>query len=223
MTGSTKDPFDERAALAELERFSREIERYKSERQSAERKFDKFVESFPAPEDVFPTEAPAARARQVTQSPPPETIALPPLPKREAKAAPVVVTPPAAADVKGPAPIVPEARPRKRTPILAALVVVLVAAGAFAVWTFRGAGNTPLPQTTAPPAAAPAPQSPPASAPPPAAPVESEITTIRRAWVRVIADGERVVERELPADTRIPFKADKTIVVRTGDAGAVKQ
>jgi hypothetical protein len=40
--------------------------------------------------------------------------------------------------------------------------------------------------------------------------------------VRVIADGERVVERELPADSRIPFKAEKTIVIRTGDAGAVK-
>jgi hypothetical protein len=41
-------------------------------------------------------------------------------------------------------------------------------------------------------------------------------------WVRVIADGERIVERELPADTRIPFSAEKTIVIRTGDAGAVR-
>jgi hypothetical protein len=38
----------------------------------------------------------------------------------------------------------------------------------------------------------------------------------------VIADGERVVERELPADARVPLKAAKTIVIRTGDAGAVR-
>lgn len=50
----------------------------------------------------------------------------------------------------------------------------------------------------------------------------SEITTLRPVWVRVIADGERVVERELPADARIPFTAEKTIVIRTGDAGAVR-
>jgi hypothetical protein len=38
----------------------------------------------------------------------------------------------------------------------------------------------------------------------------------------VIADGERVVERELPADARVPLKAARTIVIRTGDAGAVR-
>jgi hypothetical protein len=40
--------------------------------------------------------------------------------------------------------------------------------------------------------------------------------------VRVIADGERVIERELPADARIPFKAERTIQIRTGNAGAVR-
>jgi cytoskeleton protein RodZ len=40
--------------------------------------------------------------------------------------------------------------------------------------------------------------------------------------VRVLADGERVVERELPANARVPLKAEKTIVIRTGDAGAVR-
>jgi hypothetical protein len=38
----------------------------------------------------------------------------------------------------------------------------------------------------------------------------------------VIADGERVVERELPAGAKIPFTATKTVVIRAGDAGAVR-
>ena len=37
-----------------------------------------------------------------------------------------------------------------------------------------------------------------------------------------MADGERVVERELPAGAKIPFTAEKAIVIRTGDAGAVQ-
>jgi hypothetical protein len=40
--------------------------------------------------------------------------------------------------------------------------------------------------------------------------------------VRVLADGERVIERELPANARVPVKAKKTIVIRAGDAGAVR-
>jgi hypothetical protein len=41
-------------------------------------------------------------------------------------------------------------------------------------------------------------------------------------WVRVIADGVQVLERELPPDTRIPIAAKKTVVIRAGDAGAVR-
>jgi cytoskeleton protein RodZ len=40
--------------------------------------------------------------------------------------------------------------------------------------------------------------------------------------MRVIVDGQRVVEREVPAGTRLPLNAEKTIVIRTGDAGAVR-
>ncbi|CAN5261796.1 hypothetical protein BH20GEM2_BH20GEM2_09280 [soil metagenome] len=49
-----------------------------------------------------------------------------------------------------------------------------------------------------------------------------EITTTRLVWLRVLADGERVLERRLPADSRVPVTAEKTIVIRTGDAGAVR-
>jgi hypothetical protein len=41
-------------------------------------------------------------------------------------------------------------------------------------------------------------------------------------WVRVTVDGERVLERELEAGVRIPLEAKETIVVRAGDAGAIR-
>jgi hypothetical protein len=40
--------------------------------------------------------------------------------------------------------------------------------------------------------------------------------------MRVIVDGEKVLEREVPAGTRVPLNAEKSIVIRTGDAGAVQ-
>jgi hypothetical protein len=39
--------------------------------------------------------------------------------------------------------------------------------------------------------------------------------------MRVVVDGRIAIERELPQGERLPFGADKTIVIRAGDAGAV--
>ena len=55
-----------------------------------------------------------------------------------------------------------------------------------------------------------------ASAAPPA-----EVRTVRRAWLRVVIDGNRAVEREVEANTNIPLPAGRTFVIRAGDAGAV--
>jgi hypothetical protein len=38
----------------------------------------------------------------------------------------------------------------------------------------------------------------------------------------VIVDEKRTVERELPAGTKLPIGADRTVVIRAGDAGAVR-
>jgi hypothetical protein len=101
--------------------------------------------------------------------------------------------------------------------------LALVAGGALVTWTLRprapgsSTANTATP--VAPPALpAPVPQPPPASA----AALESALTTSRAVWVRVLADGERVLERELPPNAHVPLKAEKTIVIRTGDAGAIR-
>jgi hypothetical protein len=106
-------------------------------------------------------------------------------------------------------------------------LIVVLAVGMLArtLWT-RAPETTPPPSATpAAPVAAPEPT--PAAAPAPAAATvsptsQSELTTIRRVWMRVTVDGERVLEREVPADTKVPLNAEKTIVIRTGDAGAVK-
>ena len=131
-----------------------------------------------------------------------------------------------AADVAG-AELEAEEPPRSRRGWLAGAAVVLLLAGAAAFWMLRPAPDRPAAETTAAlpapsaepaaPAAAPAPT----PAPPPAPP-SPVLTTTRAVWLRVVADGDRVLEREVPAGTRVPITAASTIVIRTGDAGAVQ-
>lgn len=106
--------------------------------------------------------------------------------------------------------------------LAAAAVVVLVLV---AVLMFRGGSNQAAPEEAAvtPPAAS-APAPPPAAAPPAAVepPPSVEILTIRRVWLRVTADGAKVIEREVPADMKIPVQATSQVIIRAGDAGAVR-
>jgi hypothetical protein len=71
---------------------------------------------------------------------------------------------------------------------------------------------------------APAPVAPAAAPPPPAKTtgIQAELVTLRPVWIRVVADGQKTVERELKADTRLPVHAEQSIVIRAGDAGAVR-
>ena len=50
----------------------------------------------------------------------------------------------------------------------------------------------------------------------------TEIIALQRVWVRLTVDGTREVERELNANERIPLRAGRTIVIRTGNAGAIR-
>jgi hypothetical protein len=103
---------------------------------------------------------------------------------------------------------------------VAAVVAIVLAA----VLIARGRSTQVPPQeaaeATPPPAAAAAPPavSPAVTEPPPSV----EILTVRRVWLRVIADGAKVIEREVPADTRIPVPATSQVSIRAGDAGAVR-
>lgn len=119
---------------------------------------------------------------------------------------------------------------------IAILILALVAIGKAVVGP-RATGDAP--QSTAgsaPPSAAPAPASAapatsqdagpdaPQAAPASQAPhaLEIELTTVRPVWMRVTVDGERRVEREVPGDQKLPFGADRAIVVRAGDGSAVR-
>lgn len=103
------------------------------------------------------------------------------------------------------------------------------------VWTWGG-GETDAPDAAV---ATPAAQSAETASPPPAAgegaatpeaaqpavparPLEIELTTLRPVWMRIIVDGVRRVEREVPANQTLTFGADRTIVLRVGDAGGVR-
>ena len=76
------------------------------------------------------------------------------------------------------------------------------------------AAGSPAGQEPAPDAAPPAPARSPSG-------VNLEIVTVRPVWLRVTVDGRRALERELPAGERIPVQAERTILIRAGDAGAL--
>jgi Domain of unknown function (DUF4115) len=84
------------------------------------------------------------------------------------------------------------------------------------------AASTPQapPRAVSPVAATPAP-APPVPAGPPRA-LNIEFVTVRPVWARITVDGRRAMEREFKADQRIPFGADRAIVIRAGDAGAIR-
>ncbi len=94
------------------------------------------------------------------------------------------------------------------------------------VWIARGTQET-VPEAaapSAPPAASTAPLAP--ATPPEAAPVEPhrlrlDLATTRNVWLRVTVDGRVALERELGPGEKLPFGADRSIVIRAGDAGAV--
>jgi hypothetical protein len=210
--------FDERAALAELERLRHEIERYRAKRKAVSEEFDAFVRSFKSPPaDAVPRPRP--------QSEPPEAR----LPDTRRPDTRVADTLPARREDETVVPLAAAAAPTaarrgpSKTPALLAGALTLLAVGGWVTWKVTRAprDTTAAPQPDTRPAA---PSIPPtaidaASRPDPSA---SELTTTKPVWVRVTADGQRVVERELPANARIPLTATKTIVIRAGNAGAVR-
>ena len=105
---------------------------------------------------------------------------------------------------------------------LAGAAVVIAGVAFFALrGTSHDTGRTDAvgTETSAP---APQPLSQPAPAPVATPPPRAEIVTSRQVWIRVMVDGQKVLERELPPNTRIPLNPAAQFVVRAGDAGALK-
>lgn len=86
--------------------------------------------------------------------------------------------------------------------------------------------NPSVASTSAAPAAQPQAQAAPAPKPVapagPPRPLNIEFITTRPVWARITIDGRKTMEREFPADQRIPLGADRAILIRAGDAGAIR-
>jgi len=240
-TDNTNLPFDESAALEALERLQQEIQEARLRRERKVEEFDAWLratrsashaERLAALEGGSQKEpAVPAAARGAHRATDAASLA------SASTARPAVVPADWGAEDTGETTV----RSRALSDLLgdrrvhyataAAAVVALV----IAVW--MGSGGSTAPPPTSASGAAPPPQESaageptqpvapaPAAASAPAAaatrPLEIELTTSRLVWIRVTADGERVLEREVPADRRLTFGADRVIVIRAGNGGSV--
>ena len=197
--------FDQRLAEEELQRIRADIEASRRRRNEAVESFDAFLRSLGSREQAPPT----VKVRNAVR------------PGLTANAL-----------VPGLSPAVPgAARNRARVAegppggrLLRRLALALLAvAVAGVVWLMiaprtRDAerpGNADLPAPVIP-------GSPAASTVPAAASdFEVEITTIRPVWLRIIVDGQRMMEREVSAGYRSRLTSKETVTIRAGDAGAL--
>ena len=199
----TYTPFNEQAALEELERLKQALEESRQRRKDASAAFDQFVNSF---------RKEPSREHRAERASWPQTDVGPSTIVRESRIAP---------------PSMP-ARSRRRissTAIFAgAIVVTVVGVSISRFWRDAPAESTapPAVSTEADPAASATPTSLP-TASEPSAPIGSgsELRALRHVWVRATVDGKRILERELVAGDRVPLNG-RTMVIRAGDAGAVR-
>jgi Domain of unknown function (DUF4115) len=226
-------PFDERAALAELERLADKIQSSRRQREKAVEEFESFVKTFRNDRyvELISQHESGLQSELQSQAMPAVRTAEPPPVERRSVAAALPGPPTEPAPRPLPVPAFersvkrPLSDPAYVRPALAAAATVLLIALVF--WLFRGSSDAPASDTPAP--ATPTAQAPVASPPPtpvastgPSRAINIELTTIRPVWMRVTVDGERVIESEVPAGRQIPLQADKLIQIRAGDGGAVR-
>jgi hypothetical protein len=279
-------PFDERAALAELEQLADKIQRSRQQRERAVAEFDAFVKAFRyerysssiaaterelrRAEDraAVPTVAAAQAGRVIapaSAASAPAPVSVSSVSAQAAAAASAGVEPPALAETK-PAFIAPSSpqvitepaaedslpwgsgndreaiahAPVRLSAVRAAHVGVglgTAAVLAVAVLLWRSSAAPVSPATPTNPSVAPAanaaapaaqPETPTTAAPKPAVPagppraLNIEFITTRPVWARITIDGRKAMEREFPAEQRIPLGADRSILIRAGDAGAIR-
>jgi Domain of unknown function (DUF4115) len=238
--------FDERAALEELERLAERIQVSRRQRAQAVEEFDAFVRGFRLENRTKAAQAAeAAVAASAPRVGEPPTAPAP----RTAEPARPAYPPPVAPGDRGldgaPEPD-PETDPvltgrRGQTPnstlenLLrqkwvvwsAAAAAVLLVFVVVLLWLRGGGEGTPAanPTSSTPSVGTNAGSAPAQPAAAPAAPPRAlnvEVSTVRPVWTRVTVDDRRVVERELPGGQRLSFGADRTIIIRAGDAGAIR-
>jgi hypothetical protein len=208
---------DDRRILDELEQLQEAILASRATRERAEAAFDSELRAFDSPPSPAALTPAAPNALATPSTPPVETVAAGltlPKPNR---------SPDVALFDDGDSTPVP---PRSRAPLIAGGSVLLVLAALGLFWTTtRGPAGGGVPAATPPPPAVSRPVDVPA--PPPKAvaadphALRIDLTSLRRVWLRVSVDGRIALEREVAGGEQLPFGADRSIVVRAGDAGAV--
>jgi hypothetical protein len=211
-------PFDDHAALEELERLRRAIDEWRTRRKQTLATFDEFVRGFrtPATEREIGVPPPSPHGEVFVTTGVPATL-------HDPHPSPIVDLP-----VEASGPSAERRKRRARLVIVPTAVAVIIAAGVLLTRLRNDApgpssqrsslippGGTQVPRSTVPPVT---------ERPGPVEPASgrTEIIALRRVWVRVIVDGTRDVERELRADERVALRPGRTIVIRTGDAGAIR-
>jgi len=216
--------FDEQRVLHELEQLQLAIRATRAQRDRVQAEFDAQLRAFEPP--------------TLSHTPPasPRTLIVPSIPTNGASQGATRSIEPAIGrapesvpDQSALAEPVSEDAPAssgssRRLAVVAAIVVV---ASIVLAWMFNRA-----PSASPPPVAQQAAHTIP-SVPPlpevrkPAAPpvdphlLRIDLKTLRRVWLRVSVDGRIAIEREVAEGEQLPFGADRSIVVRAGDAGAV--
>jgi len=222
--------FDEQAALEELERLQRAIRESRRQRGETVAEFDAFVRGFRDPEPIghdlaSATAAPSVKPASVVAAASTRSVSQPGT-APESAAANVEPSPPAPAAAR-PTALRVRGRRLGLGALVAGLGVIAFVVAVVVVLVVRGRGVAPpTPSSSIPASTAPTVTTPPTTSPAPAAsqgpPPQAEIVTLRPVWLRVTVDGERTIEREVPANERIPLKARRTIAIRAGDASAVR-
>jgi uncharacterized protein DUF4115 len=194
----TFTPFDEQAALEKLERLKLDVLESRKRRKDASDAFDAFVSSF------------KTGGRNMTSPP-----------------APVAAPPPTVERVDH----TPLPRPRRavawrshlRHRSIAIGSVIVLAAGILLARGWRNApADHPVTSSAAAPTSAGTDKGPSVETQTPPGMVRGELAADRRVWIRVTADGVRIVEREVQANERVPLRPARTLTIRAGDAGAVR-
>jgi hypothetical protein len=217
---------DEQRVLHELEQLQQAIRATRAQRERVQAEFDAQLRAFDPPKlsDAAPSPPPPAPSaspipterpeKPAARSPEPAPDHLP-----ERASGSILLTDSEPADAL--------ASRGSSTRLMAVIGGIVLVASFLAFWMFYRAPSatpTPVAQRQAPSV----PSEPPLPevrklAPPPVDPhvLRIDLRTLRRVWLRVSVDGRIAIEREVAADEQLPFGADRTIVVRAGDAGAI--
>jgi hypothetical protein len=228
-------PFDEEAALAELERLRESIQAARQARQRTSDEFAAFIKSFRNPAATV-TSASATAASSASEAPhhaaptsdDRSTQSPDPLPDPPPS---TVVTPrdtDSVADTMAPASPVPQ---RYRFGVRSAGILVIIAVTAVAlVSSRRGRRASPptIVNTVSESAASarnaevlpPVAVSQPTVATPVARGLTIELRVLRPVWMRVLVDGRKDVEGTVQAGP-MHLSGDRSIVVRVGNGGDV--